>query len=221
MALSLSISLGTFNVAKKSGSEFFLLNVLFYSITYRSSNSTAFGLLFGLTLNILLIMLHSSLDYELCIGVNFPFITLSYNPFILSALKGGYPLHNSYIHTPRDHISHFISYFLSFQISGGHYYGVPVCVFAKLSSFKIFDTFKSPSFVFLSLQINKLAGFISRWIILCECRSRNPLSAFVDISHISFSSINLFFDLCFLMSFSKSPFSAYSMIIQSVRDLSS
>jgi len=55
------------------------------------------------------IKLDNSLEYLGGIGAYLPALILAYNPFILSELKGGLNVHNSYRTTPKDHISHLLS----------------------------------------------------------------------------------------------------------------
>lgn len=59
--------------------------------------------------------------WEKCFGIGgkIPFYTLLYNSFMFFARNGGLRVVSSYITQPRDHISHFELYGLSFHTSGG------------------------------------------------------------------------------------------------------
>lgn len=134
--------------------------------------------------------------------------------------NGGLPAHNSYNTIPIDQMSHLLSYALSAHISGGQYYGVPVCVLAK-PDFCNLLTFRSPILTRLLLSTNKLAHLMSLWNTFKLCRSLSPLHTHLTTSHTLSSGIFFLLRLYCLSSDAKSPFSQNSIITLSVLDLSS
>ena len=124
--------------------------------------------------------------------------------------------------TPKDHISHLLSYSSESHTQGAVQKGDPVFVEAASPFFKTFEIFMSPTLKLFPI-LKTLAGFRSLWMIWLWCKYfkaefKNKLPS--ETSLITFqtvvSGIRFFFYLACWMRVERSPESAYSIKIYNV-----